>query len=65
MPRKKVIKEFIEDLENVEEEVQEEVQEPEPIIKKRTNRKLILKEEAENGSDRIEKIVAYKKKASD
>lgn len=57
MPRKKQIEE--------EQEIEEEVEVPEPIIKKRTNRKLILKEEAENGSDTIQKIIQYKKLTSD
>ena len=61
MTKKKIIQEQVsEEIEEVSEEV-----EVEPVIKKKTNRKLVLKEQAENGNDNIEKIVAYKKKTTD
>ena len=74
MPKKIVNKEEqVEDVEDVEsEDVEEEESEkeevdiqPKQIIKKKTNRKLTLKEQAEVGNTNIEKIVAYKKKTSE
>jgi hypothetical protein len=72
MPKKNVNKEQVEDIkdvvveEEVENESEEEIEiEPKQIIKKKTNRKLTLKEEAEVGNSNIEKIVAYKKKTSE
>lgn len=67
---KKIQVEDIEDVEreDVEEEVESEKEieiQPKQIIKKKTNRKLTLKEEAEVGNTNIEKIVAYKKKTSE
>lgn len=69
MPKKKITKEEeqIEDVEEVEEQVESEEEieiQPKQIIKKKTNRKLTLKEEAEVGNTNIEKIVAYKKKTT-